>query len=315
MLEAMPFVRRGSGCWALALLLAASCARDANDRAQGPDDPVRKAPPAKEPAALRLLVPRSTYERGEPVEILVALENRSDRVRALPRPTSVYLHVEVAGPGLKGWQRYETGTQRVGRVKLAPGGKTHHSFPLHISAKRWWLDREGEFRVRATYSEAPVLSKPPWKVAAGVRKFRIVAPRSKPQAEAARLVVDPVCVAYLLRRDQRTWVPAAPICERIMGLDAPTSLYLRIARAEQLARGDYRPGQQEFVSDPKAAETLYRVSLPRLKDPLLAWRATRVLRDALLKIRDEKAADRAVTAFHKRFPKLDSDLEAWVAQS
>ena len=149
--------------------------------------------PAEEvgPLCLHLEPSRGQVLLGEPVLLIVGLENCSDRPLEVPRLLAAeygFLTVFARLPGADKETTYSPPVIREGRrassVTLAPGEFLLEDVPIYFASSGWFLDTAGEYRFRAQYS----VEKD--SVTSNTTHLKVVAPSSTSDRSAADLFLS-----------------------------------------------------------------------------------------------------------------------------
>ena len=131
-----------------------------SDSAAGREDEDERLAQAKRTNfVLELHVPRRRVRLGEPVVLIVSLQNQSrkaQRVRDLLSPEYGFLAVWVKRPAEKREIVYSPPVRSDGRATrprpLGPGKRLTDLVPLYLTSRGWLLERPGVYRVRAEYA-------------------------------------------------------------------------------------------------------------------------------------------------------------------
>lgn len=191
-----------------------------------------KAPAASGPLCLELSTSRTRVLLGEPLTLVVTLENCSGapmRVRDLLAPDYGLLAVWMRRPGDASEALYQTAVRREGRgtksIDLAPAERVSVTVPVYFGRDGWNLTEPGEYAFRAEYAILGLeLHSQPLRV-------RIEAPQDPAARAAAQQFMSPEAARFFFLEggDPKGEEVLRSISER--HADTPWGSYARLALA------------------------------------------------------------------------------------
>lgn len=212
---------------------------------------------------LQLVAGKAWYRVGEPIKVLAVLTNTSSKPLELPPPDHEFLELEVRGPGLAQWTRYDTGQRRVRREKVPPGGHDIAVFDLQINRSLWWLDEPGKYELRARYRVNPYPrgdQKTPGAACRLEGGFEIRTPMAEDARRAAARIRMPDVVRFLAAPSKNGLERVEDALAEIRTTRPPATYaaYVELAIATALSQPRYDPEKKRFVHDREAALPLCR---------------------------------------------------------
>jgi len=254
---------------------------------------------------LALHLPRAEIRLGEPLVLVVSLENRSGEVKEvvdLLAPEHGFLVAWLRRPGEDRETTYAPPVRRdtrlLPRATLDAGERITARLPIFFGRDGWLLDRPGRYRVRAEYS---------WderKAASEAVEFEVAAPATEADRRAAALMTSREVGSFLYLLGGRQADVATDRLETVAREHAacPPAPFARLALGLWASRESFDPEIKDFrPADPSRAVEDLEWALARLDDPLLAADGTASLAFCLRSLGREEEAAGVLERFSGKF--------------
>jgi len=254
---------------------------------------------------LELLAPRRRVWLGEPVVLIVSLQNCSRAERAvhdLLDPEYRFLVTFVTRPGEKSEVRHEPAVVRDARGKrsrtLAPGGRLTAWVPLYWDRRGWFLRRPGSYSVRS------VLAIEDGRLESSHATVEVAASQSEAEERAAEILMSPEVGGSLLQGGtpgDKGWPKLSALLRKYP--ESRLAPYARLAIGMSRTHPFFDPTTKTFrkADCPRAVEDL-QWALKRLEDALFAAKGTLALSQCLKALGRAGEAREAASAYFRSHP-------------